>query len=603
MDSNLISKIRRKVENETEMNDALANERERCEQVADEKQSERPFTYKQPIPENLWVQCPECKAVMYREDFARNHNVCQYCDHHFRISAWDRINLVADEGTFEEIDANLTSQNPLNFESYPEKLQKLREKTGLRDAIISGRAEIKGEKTYLAAMDSRFMMGSMGSVVGEKITRLFEKATADRMPVVLFSVSGGARMQEGIVSLMQMAKTSAAVKRHSDEGLLFLSFMTDPTTGGVTASFASLGDMIVSEPGTIIGFAGRRVIEGTISESLPDDFQRAEFLLEHGFLDKIIDRKDSRDFVARILRFHRAPQPAGQPTDDALRAKIAELDQTDTVAITPRSGSECLEIIRQKGRPSIMDYLPLVFDDFIELHGDRVYADDPAIWGGLALLNGQPVTVIATRKGRNLQENNLTHFGMPHPDGYRKALRLMKQAEKFGRPIITFVDTPGAYCGVEDEERGQGEAIARNLFEMSSLSVPVVTCVIGEGGSGGALAIAVSDRLAMLSNAIYSVISPRGFASLLWKDPARESEAADVVKITAHDLKTFGICDHIIEEPGEGAHESNEHAAAIAAEMKAYFVRELIHLQNLDRNRMLEERHARFRNIGYYTEE
>lgn len=590
MNENLISKIRKKVESETRMSDAMAMQRDRRLRTSDDKMTERPYTYKQPIPDDLWTQCPECKAVMYREDFERNNSVCQYCDHHFRISAWDRIRLVVDEHSFLEIDESLNSLDPLSFEGYPEKIRQLQEKTGLRDAIISGTARIEDQPVYLAAMDSRFMMGSMGSVVGEKITRLFEQATAAQLPVILFSVSGGARMQEGIISLMQMAKTSAAVKRHSDAGLLFLSFMTDPTTGGVTASFASLGDLILSEPGTIIGFAGRRVIEGTISESLPDDFQRAEFLLEHGFLDKIVARNDVRAFLARLLRFH---------TPCTANAYAAPRHLSDVVA-ERRSGSECLDIIRQKGRPTIMGYLPLIFDDFMELHGDRYYGDDPAIWGGLALLDGQPVTVIATRKGRDLQENNLTHFGMPHPDGYRKALRLMKQAEKFGRPIITFVDTPGAYCGVEDEERGQGEAIAENLFHMSTLRVPIISCVIGEGGSGGALAIAVSDRLAMLSNTIYSVISPRGFASLLWKDPSRESEAADAVRITAHDLHSFGICDTIIPEPGSGAHEDVEFVAAM---MKDYFTAEMSLLKNMDVNRMLEARHKRFREIGFYTED
>lgn len=589
MTDQIFNQIRKKVEGEMRMTDAMVLRRSR--QLGSTNQNlERLYDYEQPIPDNLWVQCPECKAIMYREDFDRLNSVCQHCGHHFRITAWERIRLVVDEGSFVEWDSSLKSQNPLDYKGYPEKLLSLREKTGLQDAIVSGHATIDGIKICIAAMDSRFMMGSMGSVVGEKITRLFERATKDKLPVLLFSVSGGARMQEGIVSLMQMAKTSAAVKTHSDQGLLFLSFMTDPTTGGVTASFASLGDIILSEPGTIIGFAGRRVIEGTIDQTLPDDFQRAEFLLEHGFLDHIIPRADSRDFIAKLLRLHENKNLDEHVYEGLKDGKEAK----------KRSGSECLEIIRQKGRPTIMDYLPLLFDDVVELHGDRSYADDPAIWGGLARFNGLPVTVIATRKGRNLAENNDVHFGMPHPEGYRKALRLMKQAEKFGRPIITFVDTPGAYCGVEDEERGQGEAIAKNLFEMSGLKVPVISIVIGEGGSGGALAISVSDRLAMLSNAIYSVISPRGFASLLWKDPTREMEAADITRITAFDLKDFGIVDHIITEAGAGAHESIDE---VVLGMKAYLQEELLHLREMDLEQMLMERQKRFRNMGYFLED
>ncbi len=588
MTDSMFKNIRKRVEDETRMADAIALSRSRQRSRGDAADG-IPFSYKQPIPDDLWIRCPECKAVMYREDFARHDSVCQHCDHHFRITAWERIRLIADPNSFVEQDRNLQSLNPLNYEGYAEKLDSLRETTGLNDAIVCGSASIDDRPCMLAAMDSRFMMGSMGSVVGEKITRLFETATEKRLPVILFSVSGGARMQEGIVSLMQMAKTSAAVKRHSDSGLLYLSFMTDPTTGGVTASFASLGDLIVSEPGTIIGFAGRRVIEGTISETLPDNFQRAEFLLEHGFLDKIIPRSEIRTVLTKLLRFH-------APGEACLLMPESRV-QVEPVS---RSGSECLDIIRQKGRPTIVDYLPLIFDDVMELHGDRYYADDPAVWGGLAVLEGIPVTVIATKKGRDLAENSDSNFGMPHPEGYRKALRLMKQAEKFGRPILSFVDTPGAYCGVEDEERGQGEAIARNLFEMSSLRVPIISCVIGEGGSGGALAIAVADRLAMLSNAIYSVISPRGFASLLWKDPAREREAADVSRITAFDLLELGICDEIISEPGAGAHESMEETAE---GIKQFFLSSIYSLQNQAPELMLQERHERFRKIGMYTEE
>lgn len=592
MTEDFIKKLRKKVEDEALMNDALAIGRERRRDPG--ARQERPYSYKQPIPDDLWIQCPECKAIMYREDFDRKHSVCQHCGHHFRIAAWERIRLIADPGSFEEFDRSLQAMNPLEYEGYPEKIASLGEKTGLRDAIVSGVARIGGFRCCLAAMDSRFMMGSMGSVVGEKITRLFDYALSEKLPLLLFSVSGGARMQEGIISLMQMAKTSAAVKRHSDAGLLFLSFMTDPTTGGVTASFASLGDLILSEPGTIIGFAGRRVIEGTISETLPDDFQRAEFLLEHGFLDRIVPRGESRDLIIQLLRMHVADKA------EELDGEAAEDENYPYVEPVRRSGSACLEIIRQKGRPTILDYLPLIFDEAVELHGDRYYGDDPAVWGGLARINGEAVTVIATKKGRDLTENNDSHFGMPHPEGYRKALRLMKQAEKFGRPILTFVDTPGAYCGVEDEERGQGEAIARNLLEMSTLSVPIISCVIGEGGSGGALAVAVSDRLGMLSNAIYSVISPRGFASLLWKDPSRENEAADVSHITAFDLKAFGLLDEIIPEPGDGAH---GHLAETAAAIKQFFVKELNEMKQVSVDQMLQERQAHYRQIGFYTEQ
>ena len=570
----------------------LKQMRDRMERDNDQhvqKDAEKAFSYRLPIPDDLWIRCPECGGVMAREEFGRAGNVCLKCGHHFRIGARQRIDSVSDAGTFVEWSAGVLGGNPLDYPGYTEKIAKLRADTGMEEAVICGECAINGYPCAIAAMDSRFLMGSMGSAVGEKITALFEQATVRRLPVVLFSASGGARMQEGVLSLMQMAKTAAATGRHHAAGLLYISVMTDPTTGGVTASFASLGDILLSEPGTLIGFAGRRVIEGTISQELPEGFQRARFLLEHGFLDAIVPRSRMKDTLSQLIHWHTPCETAAvrqePPSDD---------EAVQPTSITPRKGSECLRVIREKGRPSFLDYLPRIFEDYIEMHGDRNFRDDEAIWGGIALLGGRPVTVIAHQKGRTLDENVRFQFGMPHPEGYRKALRLMKQAEKFGRPILCFVDTPGAFCGIGAEERGQGEAIARNLMEMMTLRVPVISVVIGEGGSGGALAVAVSDRLAMLSNAVYSVISPRGFASLLWKDPSREMEAADVAKITAYDLARFGICDTIIPEPDAGAHAD---PAAQAGRIRAYLLKETASLCGMDADRRLEERYARFRKL------
>ncbi len=571
----------------------------------------RPLSYQQPIPDDLWIKCPACGGVMFREDFENANQVCTLCHHHFRINAWERIWLVVDQGSFVELDKDVRATNPIDFAGYEDKTRRLQAETGLNDAVVTGRATIEGVSCLVGAMDSRFIMGSMGAAVGEKIIRLFERGTSEKLPVVLFTVSGGARMQEGIVSLMQMASTSAAVAKHSAAGQLYIAFMTDPTTGGVTASFASLGDIILSEPGSIIGFAGRRVIEGTISEKLPDDFQHAEFQESHGFLDGIIPRSRIRATLGSLLAFHCPGSESESRVSQVMKRAKDRSDEELFPAKVARSlhdappvtvASESLDLIRAKGRPNIIDYLPLIFDSFYELKGDRLYGEDPAIWGGLGILGGEPVTIIAERKGRNLEENNLTKFGMPHPEGYRKALRLMKQAEKFGRPVLTFVDTSGAYCGVGAEERGQGSAIAVNLAEMSRLQVPIVTVVIGEGGSGGALGIAVADRVAMLSNAIYSVISPRGFASLLWKDASREREAADVMHITARDLLELGITDGIIVEPGAGAH---EHAEETAAGIKKYFLQALAEIKATSPTieALLENRYNRYTKLGPYWQE
>ena len=258
-----------------------------------------------------------------------------------------------------------------------------------------------------------------------------------------------------------------------------------------------------------------------------------------------------------------------------------------------------MEIIRHKDRPTVLDYIPAIFTDFYEMHGDRYYGDDAAIMAGIAHLKGTPVTVIAEVKGRNFEENQKSNFAMPHPEGYRKALRLAKQAAKFGRPVICFVDTPGAYCGVEAEERGQGEAIARNLYELITLPTPLITVVLGEGGSGGALALSICDELAMLENAVYSVISPRGAASILWKDPAREKDAAEALKITADDLKMLDVADTIISEPVGGAHNN---PVQMAENLQEYLVGAVKKLSQVPIEKLLANRYNKFRKVGDFNE-
>ena len=532
------------------------------------------------VPDGILKKCNACKAAIFTEDVKKEYYICPKCGNYFRVHAMRRIEMIADEGTFEAWDEGLTSGNPLHYKGYEEKVKALQEKTHLDEAVVTGSAKIEGHKVVLAVCDGRFMMASMGKVVGEKITRAVERATEGKLPVIIFACSGGARMQEGIHSLMQMAKTSAALKRHHDAGQLYISVLTDPTTGGVTASFAMLGDIILAEPNALIGFAGPRVIEQTIGQKLPKGFQRAEFLLEHGFVDKIVERKNLRQTLAQIVGMHEKgrfsgtggrfsgagepspatgepspatgePSPAtGEPSPATGEPSPAAGEPSPAAGEpSPKTAWERVQISRRKDRPVGADYIDALFTDFVEFHGDRYFEDDRAIIGGIACFHGMPVTVIAQAKGRNTKENIERNFGMPSPEGYRKALRLMKQAEKFGRPVICFVDTPGAFCGLEAEERGQGEAIARNLFEMSGLQVPVLSVVIGEGGSGGALAMATADEVWMLENSIYSILSPEGFASILWKDSKRAEEAAGVMKLTATHLHQAGIVEKVFKEP------------------------------------------------------
>ncbi len=501
------------------------------------------------VPEGLWRKCKKCGQPLYGEDVKNNYYICPKCKAYFRVHAMRRIEITADGGSFEEWDRQMEFANPLDFPGYEEKVLAAREKTKLNEAIVTGQCTIEGKKTAIGVCDARFLMSSMGHVVGEKITRMVERATKERLPVIIFACSGGARMQEGCVSLMQMAKTSGALKRHHQAGLLFVSVLTDPTTGGVTASFAMLGDIILAEPGALIGFAGPRVIQQTIGQKLPEGFQKAEFLMEHGFVDKIVPREEMKETLGRILKMHMEPAQPGVYGRDSMKSENVENRNGEQDSSEEgKTAWEHVQLSRKSDRPVAGDYIDEIFDDFIELHGDRCFGDDGAVVGGIAMFHGKPVTVIGQQKGKTTKENISRNFGMPSPEGYRKALRLMKEAETFKRPVICFVDTPGAFCGIEAEERGQGEAIARNLFEMSDLKVPVLSIVIGEGGSGGALAMAVANEVWMMENAIYSVLSPEGFASILWKDSKRAGEAAGVMKVTAGDLLKLGIIEKMIPE-------------------------------------------------------
>lgn len=256
------------------------------------------------IPSGMWSKCEKCAKILYTEDLKENFNVCPNCGNHFKIGAYERIKYLTDKNSFVEFNKKVVGRNPLDFKGYEEKIKSYQKKSNVIEGVVTGEALIADRKVVLCVMDSNFMMGSMGTAVGEKITRAVEYATKNRLPLIIFTCSGGARMQEGIYSLMQMAKVSGAIYRHNQENLLYITVLTNPTTGGVTASFAMEGDIILSEPGCLVGFAGRRVIEGTINEKLPDDFQTAEFLLQKGFIDKIVERKDLKQILTSLLRMH-----------------------------------------------------------------------------------------------------------------------------------------------------------------------------------------------------------------------------------------------------------------------------------------------------------
>ncbi|MCZ2858691.1 acetyl-CoA carboxylase carboxyl transferase subunit alpha [Blastococcus sp. VKM Ac-2987] len=540
-----------------------------------------------------WVLCPACGWLLYGKRLDRNMHVCPECDHHLRLGARARIDLLVDPGSFTETTFPPGAPDPLTFidlREYPERLQEAARRSGGSEAVVVGTARLGGADVVLAIMDFAFLGGSMGVEVGRRVSGAAALALERGLPLVTVCASGGARMQEGVFSLFQMARVSHAFGRLREAGLLSVCVLTDPTYGGVSASFATLASVLVAERGAHIGFAGPRVVQETIRAELPRNFQTAEFLLEHGLVDRVESRAELRPLLIRLIALHgAAAPPAPVPGDDG------------PAPAEPHSASghqdpwEVVERARVVDRPTTLDYLHTAFDDFIELHGDRAFADDPAVVGGIASIGGRSVVVIGHEKGHTVRERVARNFGMPHPEGYRKALRLLEHAEASSLPVVTLVDTPGAHPGPEAEERGQSHAIAEIIMRSSRLRVPVVAVVTGEGGSGGALALCTSDRLLVLQNAYLSVISPEGCAAILWRTATAAPTAARAMRLGAAHLRESGIATSVVAEPPGGAQTDPMAAARL---LRSALVRELDDLAGVEVADLLDARARRLAGIG-----
>jgi acetyl-CoA carboxylase carboxyl transferase subunit beta len=538
-----------------------------------------------------WRRCDGCETLHYGKKLARCLGVCPDCEHHHRLTAAERVEQLVEEGSFVPAGVKAMVTDVLGFadsQPYRARLSKARASTGLPDAVLCGTGRVGGTAVSLAVMDFRFMGGSLGAAVGELITRAAETALRHRTPLLIVTASGGARMQEGIIALMQMAKVSQAIAEVRDAGLLTVSLVTDPTYGGVAASFATNCDVVVVEQGARMGFAGPRVIEQTIKQKLPEDFQTAAFLLAHGQVDAVLHRREISGWLGRLFAATCDSRAWDVPSGDdgVVRSadELAERDPWDVVSAA-----------RDTARPTTLDYVALSLDGFVELHGDRLAADCPAIVAGFATLDGRPVAVVGHQKGHHTNELVARNFGMPRPEGYRKALRIMELAARLGVPVLTIVDTPGAYPGRDAEEHGQSIAIAHNILRMFELTTPIVTVVTGEGGSGGALALAVADRVLMLENCVYSVISPEGCSSILWGDAKSAATAARALKITARELLGLGVVDGVLPEPEGGA---SADPAGMAARLRTAFTHAIARLSVMDDVELVCERRRLFRAFG-----
>ncbi|MDO4590688.1 MAG: acetyl-CoA carboxylase, carboxyltransferase subunit beta [Slackia sp.] len=588
-----------------------------------------------PVQAASWRRCPRCHGAFGVRAVQVAGDVCPRCGHHFRMTSAQRFDALFDAGSVEPLDGVSDGGDPLAFPGYAEKLAAVRAKTGLSEAVSCAYGRIASMPAVMCVMDSTFLMGSMGRAVGARIADAAQEATRRACALVVLCASGGARMQEGLASLMQMAKISCALRAHADAGLPYISVVTDPTTGGVTASFAMQGDVVLAEPGALVGFAGRRVIQDTTGETLPEGFQTAQFALEHGLIDAVVHRDELRCALAciiallappastreaasgpdalsralerfpsareaRLMEEEGAAHPAAFAAFEACRARLRALRMTrPRRSSAPAARADLQEnpawksvlTARDTARPTALHYVACMVDGFFELHGDRASADDAAVVAGIGWIGGRRAMVIAQEKGATLEERIRRNFGCPQPEGYRKSLRALRLAERLGLPVVCLVDTQGAFCGREAEERGQGNAIADNLKELAGLRVPVVSVIVGEGGSGGALALALSDAVAIQEHAVYSVLSPEGFASILWKDAARAPEAAAAMRMNAYEIFEMGIVDTVLEE-GEGSASANPLLAADA--VRRYVEGALAEFSAQDAQALIARRRARF---------
>ena len=508
------------------------------------------------------------------------------------MNTFERLHSITDADTFAPYDDDIDVSRAAADGEYKAKIERNRERTGLYEAVLTGRADISGHNVAIGIMDARFLRASMGYYVGEKITRLFEHATEERLPVVIFCASGGARVQEGITSLLQMQKTAQACTRHAQEGLLYISVLTDPTYGGVTASFATLADIIIAEENALIGFAGQRVIRQTTGETLPEGFQTAQFHKEHGFVDEVVSGKDMRAYLSVLLNAFDGNMAADDKRERSSghdRAVLAADAETATVSEAWKN----VKLARKMSRPTALEYMNGLFDSFTELHGDRISGDDPAIVGGIGFFRGKPVMSIGNQKGKkDVQDAIRRNWGMASPSGHHKVMRLMKLAEKFSVPVVFFVDTMGAACGKDAEEMGQADIISETLGTASWLKTLTLSIIVGEAGSGGALALAIANEVWMLEHSVYSVITPEGYASIVWKDSERKKEAADAMGMCASSLYENRVIDRIIPEPEPLTTEDLEEVCSrLSEELVDFFAR----YGQMSAEEMVEKRYERYR--------
>ena len=531
-------------------------------------------------------RCLFCEEPISDSPSYLTYRVCPFCRFHYTVTARQRIELLADKGTFKEFYKYVSSVEPLSFSRrarYRKFLAQDQDRTGLTEAVVTGKCRIGDTETMIIVLDFGFMGGTMGSVVGEKVSMAFENAARKGLPAVAVVSGGGTRIQEGVLSLMQMAKTVTAANRLRNEEVPFIVVLANPSTGQAYASFANLADVILAEPGSLIGLSPLRTLREVSKMPLPLDAHTAEAHVGHGLLDNVVDRENLQPRVASLLEILTAHKRGSSNHKSLLKAEpriCAEVEPWEAVSAA-----------RNTERPQASAYFRSMLDPFIELRGDRLNSDDRSIVAGLGFMDGQPVAVIGQQR-RPLVEGERYHV---FPDGLRKAQRVIDLASRFKLPLVTLIDTQGADPGLEAEEQGIGNAIAKTLSSMLTVPTPMVSVVIGEGGSEGALALGLSDRILIQQYAVYSPMSVNHTLGAAHHDHMLDREAAEAFMLTAHDCVELGIADQVVGEPEGGAHVDPREASS---GLQTAILTNIVQLAKMSQGKLLKKRYQKFRRMG-----
>ena len=535
-------------------------------------------------------RCLFCEEPISDSPSYLAYRVCPFCRFHYTVTARQRIDLLADKGTFKESYKYISSMEPLSFSRrsrYRKFFSQDQNRTGLTEAAVTGVCRIGDTETMLIVLDFGFMGGTMGSVVGEKVSMAFENAARRGIPAVAVVSGGGVRIQEGVLSLMQMAKTVTAANRLRDEEVPFVVVLANPSTGQAYASFANLADVILAEPGSLIGLSPLRTLGEVSKMPLPLDAHTAEAHVGHGLLDNVVDRENLRLRISSLLEILTSHKHGKSNHKHLLKSGPVECE-----AVEPW---EAVTAARNSERPLAIAYFRSMMDPFIELRGDRLNSDDRSIIAGLGFMDGQPMAVIGQQR-RQLVEGERYHV---FPDGLRKAQRVIDLACRFKLPLVTLIDTQGADPGLEAEEQGIGNAIARTLSSMLTVPTPMVSVVIGEGGSEGALALSLSDRILIQQYAVYSPMSVNHTIGNAHHDHTLDREAAEALMLTAYDCQELGIADEIVPEPDGGAHVDPREAASV---LQNAILTNIAHLAKMSEGKLLKKRYHKFRRMGEGSE-